>query len=127
MSAHALRGYIKTLRTKRGVTQAEIAEQISMPLPTYKDWERGITKDIKTPYLVRAVQYLHGSFEQIASLSDTATIEDGEALARELAMETLVTLPVETPQEESRMDRLLRLLADGLSPQEAARRTLHQP
>jgi len=127
MSAHALRGYIKTLRTKRGVTQAEIAEQISMPLPTYKDWERGITKDIKTPYLVRAVQYLHGSFEQIASLSDTATIEDGEALARELAMETLVPLPVETPQEESRMDRLLRLLADGLSPQEAARRTLHQP
>lgn len=130
MSANALRGYIKTLRTERGVTQAEIADRIGMPLPTYKDWERGVTKDIKTPYLVRAVHFLRGSLEQIASISDAATTEDGADLARQLIVSAFMPSPApspssdEIPEESSRLDRLLDLLEQGLPADEAARRVL---
>ncbi len=126
VSADAIRGYVRTLRQLRKVSQPKLAEAIGMAVRTYKDWELGTTKGIDAEYLLRAVKYLHGELNQLSSLLDSATAEDGATLAREV-IETLAPIPVETPQEESRMDRLLRLLADGLSPQEAARRTLHQP
>ncbi|MEI8167011.1 MAG: helix-turn-helix transcriptional regulator [Chloroflexales bacterium] len=122
MSADALRGYIKRLRVERGVTQAEIAERIRMPLPTYKDWERGSTKDLKTPYMLRAVQFLRGSFEQIVGLSDAATVEDGANLARERVVALLAPTITETPSEAARINRLIDLLAQGVPPEEAARR-----
>ncbi len=126
MSADALRGYIKALRSERGVTQPELAQRIGMPLTTYKDWERGITKDIKTPYLIRAVQFLRGSFDHIAGMGDTATSADGVNLARELVVTTLAPHPAETLEKRDRVDLLIHLLAEGIPPAEAAQRVLHE-
>lgn len=126
MSADAIRGYIKALRKIRKVTQPVLAKAISMPLPTYKDWERGVTTDIKAPYLVRALIFLHGSVDQIASFSEESTNEDGANLAeewvsREKVVEALKPDAIETPQERARLDRLIDLMASGTDPIDAAR------
>lgn len=126
MSADAIRGYVKTLRRERKKTQPDVAKHIDMPLSTYKDWERGITKDIKTPHLVRIIRFLKGSFDQIAELSDKSTIEDGEVLAkdwvtRQQVVDAFAPTSNETPQEESRVNRLIDLLEAGIDAQEAAR------
>lgn len=120
VSADAIRGYIRTLRQERKVTQPVLAKAINMALRTYKDWELGNVTDIKAPYLLRAVQFLNGSYEQIASLPDEATAEDGEALARAWVVEQLGPTPNETPEERARLTRLIDLLAEGVPPQEAA-------
>jgi hypothetical protein len=53
-----------------------------MALRTYKSWEVGETKDIKTPHLLRAVREVGGSLDQLAAIDDQATADDGEAFAR---------------------------------------------
>ncbi len=126
MSSNALRGYIKALRVGRGKTQPDVASRIGMAVTTYKDWERGITKDIKTPYLVRAVQFLEGSFDQIAGFSDDTTADDGAKLARQLIAEAFASDDQETPEEASRLTRLIDLLARGVAPDEAARIVQHE-
>jgi hypothetical protein len=91
-----------------------------MALRSYKDWELGNVSDIKAPYLLRAVQFLHGSYEQIADLSDEATAEDGETLARAWVVAELAPAADETPAEQARLNHLIDLLAQGVPPQEAA-------
>lgn len=125
MSANAIRGYVKTLRVKRKKTQVDVAKHIDMPITTYKDWERGITKDIKTPHLLRIVQFLQGSVDQIAKFSDELTTEDGAALAEQWVEQHEVVAefapkPDESPREAARVNRLIELLASGVDPQEAA-------
>lgn len=129
MSANALRGYTRALRIGRDKTQADVAAHLGMPLSTYKDWEYGKTKDIKTPYLLRAVLYLRGSLEHLASLSMDATAEDGERLA-----ELWVNSPLATAVEEARaagdhealerFSRYLQLVARGVPAEAAAREVL---
>lgn len=129
MSANALRGYVRALRIGRGATQAEVAERISMPLQTYKDWERGATKDIKTPYLLRAVRFLRGSLDQLAEVSDSASTEDGERLALAWMESPLAPVVQEALQSGDaaamdRFSRYLTLVAGGMAPTDAAREVL---
>jgi transcriptional regulator with XRE-family HTH domain len=126
MSADALRSYVRTLRQLRNISQPDVADAIGMALRTYKSWEVGETRDIKTPYLLRAVRFLRGSFDQVATIPDSATVEDGAILAHEL-VDSFAPLPDETPEEASRINRLLDLLAQGVAPDEAARQILHEP
>lgn len=81
MSSDALRSYIRTLRQERKVSQGALAERIGVAPRTYKAWETGGTKDIKAPFLVRAIRYLRGSFDQVAEISDNATSEEGAQMA----------------------------------------------
>jgi transcriptional regulator with XRE-family HTH domain len=129
MSAAALRGYVKTLRVKRGATQAELAEHIGMPLTTYKDWERGVTKDIKTPFLLRAVQFLRGSIDQVAGIPEGATAEDGARLADQWLNSPLAPAVAEAEASGDaaaleRFNRYLSLVAGGMAPDDAARAVL---
>ena len=131
VTADALRSYVRTLRKGRKVSQPKLAEAIGMALRTYKDWELGTTVNIDAPYLIRAVQFLGGSLEQLANLPGTATAEDGARLAeqwlsRDAVVAEFAPRPDETPEEASRVNRLLELLARGVPPDEAARRVLSE-
>lgn len=120
VSADAIRGYIRTLRKERKVTQPALAKAMKMALRTYKDWELGNSADIKAPYLLRAVEFLHGSYKQIAGLSEEATTQDGEALARAWVVQQLAPAPDDSPVVAVNLNRLIDLLAQGVPPQEAA-------
>lgn len=131
MSANALRGYVRTLRIGRGATQAEVAEAVGMPLRTYKDWEYGVTKDIKTPYLLRAVRFLRGSLEQVAEIPDSANAEDGERMAQSWINSPLAAAVEEAKasgrtEDLDRLSRYLTLVAGGMSPADAAREVLDE-
>jgi transcriptional regulator with XRE-family HTH domain len=131
VSADALRGYVRTLRKGRGVSQAKLADAIKMALRTYKDWELGTTIGIEAPYLIRAITFLKGSFDQLVDLPDTATNEDGIRLAdqwltREQVVAEFAPHSNEMPEEAARVNRLLDLLAQGVPADEAARRVLHE-
>jgi len=78
--AEAIRAYIVTLRKGRGVTLDAMADAIKMPRRTYIEWEQGRTRDIKTPFAVRAVQYLHGSLSDLARI-DQLSEEEAADLA----------------------------------------------
>jgi transcriptional regulator with XRE-family HTH domain len=125
VSAEAIRSYIRTLRQARKISQPALASSIKMALRTYKDWELGATASIDAPYLLRAVRVLSGSLDQLSSLPEHATAEDGAALAREWVVAEFAPHEDETPEEEDRLNRLIDLLAQGVPPDEAARRVLH--
>lgn len=126
VSAEAIRGYVRTLRQERKISQPKLAQAIKMALRTYKDWELGVTAKIDASYVLRAVRFLNGSFDQLADLEDDATQKDGEALARKWitraeVVDAFAPTPNETPQDRARINRLIDLLATGMDAQEAAR------
>lgn len=79
----ALRGYIKTLRQRRGWSQDKLAKAMEWSRRAYIDWETGGTKDIKAPQLVRGILALGGSFDQVAAIPEGSTFEDGERIAND--------------------------------------------
>lgn len=82
MSADGMRMYIATLRKGRGITQEDLAERIGMNARTYLAWETGKIQDIKAPFLLRAVDVLHGSADDLIRLADDAMgIDAGKELA----------------------------------------------
>jgi transcriptional regulator with XRE-family HTH domain len=87
VTADALRGYIKTLRQHREMSQDKLAKAMGWSRRAYIDWETGATRDIKAPQLVRGLLVLNGSFEQVAAFTDAATFEDGEHQARKWLLE----------------------------------------
>lgn len=129
VSSEAIRGYIRTLRQDRKVSQPKLAEAVKMALRTYKSWELGETEGLDAAFFLRIIRALHGDMEGLTDLPDTATYEDGVTLARGRvtraeAIATLAPAPDETPAQAARINRLIELLAEGLDPQEAARRVL---
>lgn len=79
-TAEALRAYIVGLRKHRGVTIDALAEAIRMPRRTYIAWEQRETKDIKTPFALRAVRFLGGSVRVLETL-DQITPEQAAIMA----------------------------------------------
>lgn len=80
VTAEALRAYIVGLRKRQGITIDAIVEAIRMPRRTYIAWEQGETKDIKTPFALRAVRFLGGSVKVLEDL-DQMTPQQAAALA----------------------------------------------
>lgn len=84
MSGESIRGYVRTLRQKRGVSQPKLAVAIGMALRTYKDWETGNTKSIDALYLIKIVRQLRGNLGILGGLADDgASYDDGAALAED--------------------------------------------
>lgn len=81
-TAEALRAYIVGLRKSRGVTIDAVVEAIRMPRRTYIAWEQGETRDIKTPFALRAVRFLQGSIKVLEQL-DQLTPEQAATLAEQ--------------------------------------------
>jgi len=131
VSSDALRGYIKTLRVLRKVPQDKLAATIGMGRRTYIDWETGKSKDIKTPFLLRAVKALRGSFDQLVDFPDDATAEDGARLAQAWINSPLAPVVEEVQakgriEELERFSRYLILVAGGMAPTDAAREVLSE-
>jgi transcriptional regulator with XRE-family HTH domain len=128
MTGDAIRGFVVALRKHSGLSQDKLAERIGMPSRTYLAWETGETKDIKVPYLLKALQVLEAPFAYLEHLIDKR-YEDGARLAdRWISREAVVaalTPEDATPEEQRRLNRLIELLAEGVPPEEAARRVLH--
>lgn len=93
----ALRGYIVEMRTRQRVSQRAVAEAIGIARNTYIAWEKGHTKDIKTPLVVRAVRFLGGMLDHLALL------ESAEEQGRQVAREWLA-LPAEQRQQMARIE-----------------------
>lgn len=83
-TAEAVRAYIVGLRKHQGITIDEVVEAIRMPRRTYISWEQGHTKDIKTPFALRAVRFLRGSAKVLENL-DQLTPEQAAELAKKTA------------------------------------------
>jgi transcriptional regulator with XRE-family HTH domain len=126
MSADAIRAYVRTLRRARGLSQPVVAEAIGIGVRTYKGWEMGETKDIKTPHLLRAVREVGGSLDQLAMIDDQATADDGEALARAW-LEThghQPPPPAQVVDLSTQFCDLLQQLAAGVDARAAAQKIL---
>jgi|SRR5688572_5351769 len=83
MSSDAMRAYVVTLRKGRGVSQDDLARKIGMAPRTYLAWETGEIKDIKAPFLMRAISTLRGIPAHLMRLSEEdQDVEHGEALAQ---------------------------------------------
>jgi hypothetical protein len=97
-----------------------------MGVRTYKGWEMGETKDIKTTHLLRAVREVGGSLDQLAMIDDQATADDGEALARAW-LEThghQPPPPAQVVDLSTQFCDLLQQLAAGVDVRAAAQKIL---
>lgn len=124
MTGDAIRGYVIKMREHSKISQDKLADSIGMPQRTYIAWETGETKDIKAPFLLKALQVLGAPFAHLERLVDKR-YEDGARLAeswisRADAVAALTPADA-SPADASRLSRLIDLLADGVAPDEAAR------
>lgn len=85
-TAEAIRAYIVELRRERHVTIDALADAIDMPRRTYIEWEQGRTKDIKAPFVIRAIRFLHGSIAHLEQLDKLTAAEASELARRAAAM-----------------------------------------
>ena len=82
--SEGVRGYLRELRMRLGITQKDFAEAIGLSHRALVDWEGARTDDLKGTQLVRAVSFLHASFDDIRALIETSASED-EGRARAIA------------------------------------------
>jgi transcriptional regulator with XRE-family HTH domain len=106
----AVRGYLRELRLGQHISQDKLAEVMGITKQALLDWEKGRTQDIKTGPMLKAVRYLRGRLEDIASLAD-ATFEKGAALAAQRLAEP----PLELNEEQKSR---LQSLADSVTDEQ---------
>jgi transcriptional regulator with XRE-family HTH domain len=83
MSTVAAGAYIRTLRETRQLTRAKLAALTGTNIAQIERIERG-EQETRGSLLIAIVQAIQGNLEQIGQLllSDTATADDGQQLAR---------------------------------------------
>lgn len=96
--AEALRGFISHLRKEQKVSQLALSKAIGIARNTYIEWEKGRTKDIKSPVLAQALLFLGVPLDRLEDLKAVDTEEDGRALA-----DKWLKL---TPEERARQERI---------------------
>jgi transcriptional regulator with XRE-family HTH domain len=119
MSAVALRAYIRTLRDLRGITQKQVAQAIGLPYRTYVDWEGGSTAELRGSPLVRAIDFLKGSWDDVRQLvREDVTEAQGRQLATDVLTqeerEGLKQLASSIPDDQVAevLDRIKQLRSD---------------
>jgi len=133
----AVARYLSTLREARRLSQKQVGDAVGVSDRQVSNWEKGENQP-KLGYIPSLLAVLRGDYEDLKQL----LVEDvpgdrGEDLAR-WRLNVTETDPLEEVLEEVQQTivkpadldifiRFLNLVAGGLSPQEAARRTLHQP
>lgn len=94
----AVRAYIRELRIGREMSQDDLGSVIGLSRQALNEWEKGRTYDLKGSSLLKAVEYLRGSFVDLGLLAN-ASIERGIELARERLKAPGVVL---TPEQQHR-------------------------
>ena len=112
--------YLMELRTQRRLSRARLAELVgSTEMSILRIEKQG--QEPSGPLLVRMVRALGASWDvvtRLIELPDSASdAERDEAIAA-------LTPEDASPEEEARLNRLIDLLAQGVPPDEAARRVL---
>jgi transcriptional regulator with XRE-family HTH domain len=121
MGMPTLATYLMELRTQRRLSRARLAELVgSTEMSILRIEKQG--QEPSGPLLVRMVRALGASWDvvtRLIELPDSASdAERDEAIAA-------LTPEDASPEEEARLNRLIDLLAQGVPPDEAARRVLH--
>lgn len=83
MSTNALRSYLRELRVMQGVTQKDLANAMGASFRTVLEWEAGRIDELKSVPLVRAIEYLNGSMNDVSLmlLQSDANADVGRELA----------------------------------------------
>lgn len=79
--SEALRGFIAHLRRESKVSQQALADEIGVARNTYIAWERGGTKDLKVPLMIKALRFFGVPLEHLEALGQVDTEEEGQQLA----------------------------------------------
>ena len=75
---------IKTLREKRGITQAELAKELGITRAGVNAWEMGISVP-STQYIVELATFFGVSSDYLLGLNQTATVSVDGLSNREIA------------------------------------------
>ena len=75
---------IKTLREKRGITQAELAKQLGVTRSGVNAWEMGISVP-STQYIVELAQFFNVSTDYLLGVSQSSTVSIEGLSDREIA------------------------------------------
>jgi DNA-binding XRE family transcriptional regulator len=114
-----VRAYLRLMRQGRGVSQQKLANAIGLSRRALIDWEVGRSDEIKTGPLMRAVDFLGASLNDIQEMvSERADTEEG----RRRAFATLETSLDDTTQR--RLERLRRSSNGRTALSRAGRRYL---
>lgn len=108
--------YLADLRTSRKISRARLAEMVgTTEMSILRIEKQG--QEPSGALLVRLVAALGASWEVITKLVDSPDDE-----ASRVAAIAALTPEAATPEEDARLSRLIDLLAEGVPPDEAARR-----
>jgi len=75
---------VKTLREKRGITQAELAKRLGITRSGVNAWEMGISVP-STQYIVALARFFDVSTDYLLDLPTTATVSVDGLTEREIA------------------------------------------
>ncbi len=82
MATDAIRAYLTTLREVRRISQQRVADEIGVTRVSWQKYENGTTRDPQSSFLLGALRFLGGSFDDLRELSGAAaTEEQGKAMA----------------------------------------------
>lgn len=111
--------YLQGLRNERRMSRARLAELVgTTEMSILRIETKG--QEPSASLLVRMVGALGASWEMVSRLVEAPDANDEDGRAATIA--ALAPQSGETTDESSRLNRLIDLLADGVSPAEAARR-----
>jgi transcriptional regulator with XRE-family HTH domain len=137
MSMEAVARYLSTLREGRKLSQKQVGDAVGVSDRQVSNWEKGENQP-KIGYVPALLAVLRGAYEDLAQLLiEDVPGEKGVDLAQR-RLNATETDPLEEvlveaqranakPVDPEAFNRFLNLVAGGLSPQEAAQRTLRQP
>jgi transcriptional regulator with XRE-family HTH domain len=120
MGMITLAAYLLELRTRRRMSRARLAELTgTTEMSILRIETKG--QEPSGPLLVRLVGALGASWDAVTQLVDSPDAGSDEERSRIVA----ALVPDDaSSDEEARLNRLIDLLADGVPPDEAARRVL---
>lgn len=105
----ALQTYMRELRKQRHLSQHDVAHKIGLSLRAFSDWETGKSEELKGTLLVRLVEYLQGSWDQITRIV-LENMEPDEAA--KLAHEHVNSNRSSAPQDAEISQFMEQILAD---------------
>jgi len=120
MGMMTLATYLLDLRTRRRLSRARLADLVgTTEMSILRIETKG--QEPSGPLLVKLVNALGASWDVVTRLVDLPDLASDEERIK--AIESLASEDA-SPEEEARLNRLIDLLAQGVPPDEAARRVL---
>ena len=100
VAADNVRRYVKQLRESLGVTQDALAHAVGISERAYAVWEKGSTGDIKSVLLMRVLEFLKGSADEVQKLAIADMQEQLSQEQQRLINARVLALAAELGDEE---------------------------